>query len=191
MTDPAARLTVPRQSGFEDVYCDADKATALPEFQLPIAAVLPTILIVCPNWVVARTLKVTATEVAIVHPADVVVGDPLEVDTGLPGVVDGMPPAGVWLGGKADVGAVEYVPNAVVATQAPGTTVADGTIHGYGTTEFLLAAIVKKAAYDQVRSAAESGEPLERENCSASDPSASEYWATMLTYPSAYVLTAL
>lgn len=86
---------------------------------------------------------------------------------------------------------MEYVPIAEVAIQFVGTIVADGFTHESGTAPVRRAAAVKNAAYDQVRSYAESGVPFERENCSASEPSASAYLATMLTYPSAYVLMAL
>ena len=79
---PAGKLTVPLQSGFELVYADALRATALPVFQFPIAAVLPTILMVWPYWVVTRRLNVTATEVAVAHPVVVVVdvAEVLEVE---------------------------------------------------------------------------------------------------------------
>jgi len=40
----------------------------------------------------------------------------------------------------------------------------------YGTTPARRAAAVKNAAYDQVKSYAESGTPFERENCSERDP---------------------
>lgn len=80
---PAGKLTVTFQSGFEDVYELADNATAFAVFQFPIAALFPTSLIVCPNCVVARTLKVTATEVAVAQLVVVVVlaADVLEVET--------------------------------------------------------------------------------------------------------------
>lgn len=57
--------------GLADVYLLALSATALPTFQLPRAAMLPTILIVCPKVVVFSSLKVTTAVEA--HAVDVVV----------------------------------------------------------------------------------------------------------------------
>lgn len=73
MTVPAAKLTVPAQSGFELVYPLALRATADPVFQDPRAATEPAILIVWPTTVVTSSSKVTATEVAAVQEEVVVV----------------------------------------------------------------------------------------------------------------------
>lgn len=92
-------------------------------------------------------MNVTATDVAVTQAAEVVVvAVPAVVEAAVPEVVDGDPPDGVWLVGKALVGAVEYVPNAEVAEHCDGTLVAVETIHGYGTTAALRAAIVRNAA---------------------------------------------
>jgi len=61
------------QDGFAAVYCDADRATALADAQLPSCALLPTILMVSPIDVVTTSLKVTATDVGQDSEAVVVV----------------------------------------------------------------------------------------------------------------------
>lgn len=68
------------------------------------------------------------------------------------------------------MGAVEYVPEAEVAEQIDGTLEAVGSPQEYGTIPARRAAVVKNAAYDQVRSYAERGTPLDLENCSDSEP---------------------
>ena len=62
------------------------------------------------------------------------------------------------------------MPIAEVAEQKEGTLEAVGSPQEYGTTPARRAAAVKKAAYDQVRSYADRGWPLDLENCSESDP---------------------
>ena len=139
------------QRGFEDVQPLAERAMAFAVFQLPREATSPTILMVCPTTVVASTLNVTATDVATEQEVVVLVGEPTVVVGG------GTPLTGVWLVGNAPVGAVEQVPIAEVAEQNDGTLDAVGSPQEYGTTPARRAAAVKKAAYDQVRSYADSG----------------------------------
>lgn len=84
------------QSGLLEVYPDALSVTAFAVFQLPSAATLPTILIVWPYVVLASSLKVTATEVAVAQlVADVLV--PVAVAVPVAVVT---PVLGVWLAGK-------------------------------------------------------------------------------------------
>jgi len=86
-------------------------------------------------------------------------------------VVVPLPPVmGVWPAGKVPVGAVEYVPIAEVPEHTDGTLEAVGSPQEAGTTPALRAAAVKNAAYDQVRSYADRGDPLDLEYCSESDP---------------------
>lgn len=60
---PAAKLIVADHNGFELVYWEALNAIPLAVFQLPRAAIEPTILILVPYVVVTNSLNVTATEV--------------------------------------------------------------------------------------------------------------------------------
>jgi len=70
---PAGRFSVVVQSGFDEVYCEADSAGAFAVSQLPSCEMEPTILIVCPTTVVAFSLKVSATVEAVAHPVAVAV----------------------------------------------------------------------------------------------------------------------
>lgn len=63
-----------------------------------------------------------------------------------------------------------YVPEADELEQMDGTLVADGSPHGAGKVEFRRMAAVSNAAYDQVRSRADSWKPSYLENCSAREP---------------------
>lgn len=170
-------------SGLLEVYDDALSATALVTSQLPRAATLPTILTVWPKVVVFSSLKVTATAVAVVQEAVVVVA------VGLVNVAVVAEPVvpGVWLAGKDETVAVEYVPTWDVAAQTAGTEVALEAVPAQpaGTTPARLAAAVRNEAYDQVRSRAERGVPLLRSYCSARDPLDAAYCETMFTKPSA------
>lgn len=67
------------------------------------------------------------------------------------------------------------MPRALVATQLPGTTLAFSPPQEAGTMESRRAMVVRNAAYDQVRSEAESGVPSLREYCSASAPEEGVY----------------
>lgn len=83
---PAGKFTVPLHSGFADVYCDADNATAFAVFQLPSCAIEPAILTVWPNVVVVFELNVTATvATGVAQPAAAVDVEVLilEVEAGL------------------------------------------------------------------------------------------------------------
>lgn len=155
--------------------------------QLPSAATFPTILTVWPNVVVFSTLKVTATAVAVVQGAAVVV---VAVAVGFVNVlvpVGSLLAVGVKLAGNEVAVAVEYVPAREVAEHTPGTDVAvDSPLAQLGgTTPARRAAAVRNAAYDQVRSRAESGAPEDRSNCSAIDPFDWMYWETTPMKPSA------
>ena len=88
MVCPAGRVTVPFQRGLLELYDEALRVTALLVSQFPRAATLPTILTVWPQDVVLSSLKVTATDVAMVQvPVDV--GFPVTVIVGRVNVVVG------------------------------------------------------------------------------------------------------
>lgn len=151
-TWPAARLTVPLQSGLLEVYCEALRATALSVFQFPSAATLPTILMVWPKLVVTTSLKVTATEVPVAAQVEedvvpvpelvvVVVDDAVPVDVEPP-VLDW----GVWELGKLVEVAVEYDPTTDVAWHEPGRVFPELAPHEYGTTPARRAAAVRNDA---------------------------------------------
>jgi hypothetical protein len=152
MTLPAAKLIVPDHRGFEEVYCDAESATAFEVAQFPRAATFPEILIVWPYTVVTSSSKVTATVEPDLQPVDVeVVVELVEavevVVVPLPGfVVVPLPPDGVCDAGKVLVGAVEYVPRAEVDEQTEGTLEALDSPQEYGTTPARRAAAVKNDA---------------------------------------------
>lgn len=132
--------------------------------------------------------KVTATLVARVQEEAVVVEvePPVVVVPVLPlAVAVTAPVTGVWFAGNVLTLAVEYVPDTENVEQEEGTELAPGSPQLAGTTPPRRAATVRRAAYDQVRSAAESGAPVEREYCSARLPAEGVYVATLDTKPSA------
>lgn len=59
-----------------------------------------------------------------------------------------------------------------------GTLDAVVSPHGYGTIAARRSAAVRNAAYDHVKSYAESGTPFDLENCSESEPLVCAYVAT-------------
>jgi len=120
--------------------------------------------------VLVLVLVLVAVPVAVAVVVAVVVAVPLP-----------LPDVGVWLVGHEPVEAVENVPIADVEEHVAGRLEALGSPQEYGTTPARRAAAVKKAAYDQVRSYAERGVPLDRENCSDNDPLLCAYVATTLT----------
>ena len=63
-----------------------------------------------------------------------------------------------------------YVPEADELLHADGTVSPLDDPHDAGTVPARRAAAVSKAAYDQVRSYADNGVPLEREYCSEREP---------------------
>ena len=77
---PAGIFRVMVHIGLLDVYCEADRAGAELEFQLPSCALLPVILMVSPKAVTTRCVK--ATDTVVGHPVGVDVGDEVteEVD---------------------------------------------------------------------------------------------------------------
>jgi hypothetical protein len=70
---PAGRVTVPLQEGFWAVYPTAESSIAFAAFQEPTWEIEPESLSVSPKLVALRPMKVTATEVTVVH------GTPLDV----------------------------------------------------------------------------------------------------------------
>ncbi len=77
------------------------------------------------------------------------------------------------------------MPDTVDVEQVEGTELAPDSPQLAGTTPARRAATVRRAAYDQVRSTAESGAPVEREYCSARLPAEGVYVAALVTKPSA------
>ena len=69
---PAGRVIVADHSGLEDEYPLADSATPLVGLQLPNCGIDPTMNTLSPHEVEASSLKVTATAVAVVHFATIV-----------------------------------------------------------------------------------------------------------------------
>lgn len=168
---PAGKLMVTNQSGLLLVYLEALNATALPVLQLPNCEIDPMMYTFSPYVVVACSLNVTATDVAVAQ-ADVVV-ELVFVVVAVPEVVP--------VAGNTVSVAVAYGPVAEVATHVPGTLWALGSPHEAGTTELRRASAVRREAYDQVRSPAERGVPSSRENCSARDPLDGVYFCTTAT----------
>lgn len=80
--------------------------------------------------------------------------------------------------GQAGLVALLYVPEADEPEQTDGTLVADVSPLGSGAIPFRRMLALNKAAYDQVRSRAESWVPLSLENCSAIEPlfMACDFW---------------
>lgn len=90
---PAGSEIVTFHKGFVDVYSEALSEMALLVFQLPRAAMLPTILMVSPYWVSVSESKVTATVEAVAQlVAEEDVEDPVPVGDGIVTV----PEMGVW-----------------------------------------------------------------------------------------------
>jgi hypothetical protein len=109
--------------------------------------------------------KVTATAVGVVQEVLVLV-DVVVVD-----LVVVVPPGPlVKVVGQAVLVAVLYVPVAEVELHVAGTLLADVSPQAAGTTELRRMFAVSSAAYDQVRSRADSGDPSDLENCSDREP---------------------
>lgn len=99
---------------------------------------------------------------------------PVDVDVAvLVGVVVGLPVPDET--GNVLV-AVLHGPVADVAAQLLGT-LAEPAFHDAGTAALRALSAVRKAAYDHVRSAADSGLPSERPNCSARLPFCGVYFS--------------
>jgi len=109
--------------------------------------------------------NVTATEVGVRHEVLVVlvvaaVWDPL-----------------VRVLGQLVFVAVLYVPVAEVGLHVAGTLLADASPQAAGTIELRRMFPVSRAAYDQVKSRADSGEPSDLENCSDMEPLVMAYFS--------------
>lgn len=121
--------------------------------QLPKAAMLPTILIVCPYVVVASSLKVTTAVAAHVVDDEVLVVVVVLVEVvPVAVVVEVMTPVwGVCEAGNEVSVADVYEPTTDTPEHVPGTELPDPTQDG-GETPARRAAAERKAAYDHVRS---------------------------------------
>jgi hypothetical protein len=113
-----------------------------------------------------QEVLVELVEVVVV----VVVVAPVAVVVAVVAVVVAVPDPLVKVDGQAVSVAVLYVPVAEVELQVAGTLLADVSPQAAGTTELRRMLAVSKAAYDQVRSRADSGVPSDLENCSFMEP---------------------